>query len=162
MSSHYTSFVTKWWKLAPKNKKHWLPYNLVVYTSCNMHQPLYQFLVLHGKVLATCSIIVNAITSIRATLDKVPRSREHWIQAILLVESFKLVARLLDEGPRPKSDKLRLNLHGTCFGGKINWFGPKNSAKRELLIWRTKNQATDQGTVQLKDWICFKSVQIGS
>jgi len=36
----------------------------------------------------------------------------------------------LDEGPRPKSGKLRLNLHGTCSGGKINWFGPKNSAIR--------------------------------
>jgi len=47
-----------------------------------------------------------------------------------LVEGFKLVSRPLDEGPRPKSGKLRLNLHGTCFGGKINWFGPKNSAKR--------------------------------
>jgi hypothetical protein len=22
------------------------------------------------------------------------------------------------------------NLHGTCFEGKINWLGPKNSAKR--------------------------------
>jgi len=31
-----------------------------------------------------------------------------------------------------------------------------------LLIWRPKNQARDQGTVQLKDSICFKSVQIGS
>jgi len=34
--------------------------------------------------------------------------------------------------------------------------------KGELLIWRTKDQARDQGTVQLKDSICFKSVQIGS
>jgi hypothetical protein len=34
--------------------------------------------------------------------------------------------------------------------------------KRELLIWRTKNHARDQGTVQLKDSICFISVQIGS
>jgi hypothetical protein len=49
---------------------------------------------------------------------------------ILLVESFKLVSRPLDEGPRPKSGKLRLNLYGTYFGGKINWFGPKNGAKR--------------------------------
>jgi len=33
----------------------------------------------------------------------------------------------------------------------------------ELLSWRTKNQATDQGTlVQLKDSICVKSFQIGS
>ncbi len=36
----------------------------------------------------------------------------------------------LDQGPRSKSGKLRVNLHGTYFGGKINWFGPKNSAKR--------------------------------
>jgi hypothetical protein len=34
--------------------------------------------------------------------------------------------------------------------------------KGELLIWRTKNQARDQGMVQLKDSICFKLVQIGS
>jgi len=30
------------------------------------------------------------------------------------------------------------------------------------MIWRTKNQARYQGIVQLKDSICFKSVQIGS
>jgi hypothetical protein len=47
-----------------------------------------------------------------------------------LVESFKLVPRPLDEGPRPKNGKLRLNLHDTSFGGKINWFGSKNSAER--------------------------------
>jgi hypothetical protein len=34
--------------------------------------------------------------------------------------------------------------------------------KGELLIWRSKNQARDQGRVQLKNSICFKSVQIGS
>jgi hypothetical protein len=62
---------------------------------------------------------------VRVTLDKGPRSRDQWIQAILLVESFKLVPRSLDEGTRPKGGKLRLTLHGTCFGGKINWFGPK-------------------------------------
>ncbi len=39
-----------------------------------------------------------------------------------------------------------------------------NSAKKRAtdLIWRSKNQARDQGTLQLKDSICFKSVQIGS
>jgi hypothetical protein len=76
---------------------------------------------------------------LRATLDQGPRSRHQWIQAILLVESFKLVPRPLDEGSRPKSGKLGLNLHGTCFGGKINWFGPKKLVlEGELLIWRTK------------------------
>jgi hypothetical protein len=34
--------------------------------------------------------------------------------------------------------------------------------KGEFLISRTKNQARDQGVVQLKDSICFKSVQVGS
>jgi hypothetical protein len=39
----------------------------------------------------------------------------------------------------------------------------KTVLKGELLIWRTKNQTSDQeGTLQLKDSICFKSVQIGS
>jgi hypothetical protein len=47
-----------------------------------------------------------------------------------LVKSFKFVPRPLDEGPRPKSGKLRLNLNGTCVGGKINLLGPKNSAER--------------------------------
>jgi hypothetical protein len=41
-----------------------------------------------------------------------------------------LVPRPVDEGPRPKSDELKLNLNGTYFGGKINWFEPKKSAKR--------------------------------
>jgi hypothetical protein len=43
----------------------------------------------------------------------------------------------------------------------IGW-DQKTMQKGELLIWRTKNQAKDQGTVQLKGSICFKLVQIGS
>jgi hypothetical protein len=67
---------------------------------------------------------------LRKTLDNDPRSRDQWIQAILLVKSFNSVPGPLNKGPRPKSGNLRLNLHGTCFGGKINWSGPENSAKR--------------------------------
>jgi hypothetical protein len=68
----------------------------------------------------------------------------------------------LDEGSRPKSGKLRLNLHGTCFEGKINWFGPKNSAKRRAPdLENQRIKFRDQCRVQLKDSICFKSVQIG-
>jgi hypothetical protein len=66
-----------------------------------------------------------------AILDQGRRSRDQWIQAILLVESFKLVPRTLDEGPRPKSGILGLNLHGTCFGGKINWFRTKKTVLKE-------------------------------
>jgi uncharacterized protein YeaC (DUF1315 family) len=46
-------------------------------------------------------------------------------------------------------------------GKSLGW-DQKTVLKRELLLWRTKNQARDKGTVQLKDSICFKSVQIGS
>jgi hypothetical protein len=46
-------------------------------------------------------------------------------------------------------------------GKSIGW-DQKTVLKRELLTWRTKTQARDQGTVQLKDSICFKSLQIGS
>ncbi len=66
-----------------------------------------------------------------------------WIQEFLLIKSFKLVPRPSDQGPRPKSGKLRLNLYGTCFGGKINRFGPKNSAKRRTPDF--KNQESGQG-----------------
>jgi hypothetical protein len=46
--------------------------------------------------------------------------------------------------------------------GKPIGLDHKTVLKGELLIWRTKNQARDQETAQLKDSICFKSVQIGS
>jgi hypothetical protein len=39
----------------------------------------------------------------------------------------------LDKGPRPKGAKLRQNPCGTYFGGKINWFKPKNNVKRKPL-----------------------------
>jgi hypothetical protein len=60
------------------------------------------------------------------------------IQAILFVESFKLVPMPLDEGPTPKSGKLKLNLHGTCFEGRSIGSNQKTVLKGELLIWRTK------------------------
>jgi len=73
-----------------------------------------------------------------------------------------LVPRPLDEGPRPKSGKLRLNYMAPVLKGKSLGLQAKAVLKGELLIWRTKNEAKDQGRVQLKDSICFKSVQIGS
>jgi hypothetical protein len=46
--------------------------------------------------------------------------------------------------------------------GKSIGLDQKTVLKGELLIWRTKNQARDQGRGQVKDSVCFKSVQIGS
>jgi len=46
--------------------------------------------------------------------------------------------------------------------GKSIGSDQKTVLKEELLIWRTKNEARDPGTLQLKDSICFIGVQIGS
>ncbi len=53
------------------------------------------------KVLHLWSWIQSEVTkgnTLRATLEEGPRSRDQWIQAILLVKSIKLVPRPLDEG----------------------------------------------------------------
>jgi hypothetical protein len=70
-----------------------------------------------------------------------------------LVKSFKLVPRPLDEGPRPKSGKLRLIWH--VLEGKSIGLDQKTVIKGKLLIWITNNQATDPVTLQLKDSSCF-------
>jgi hypothetical protein len=41
--------------------------------------------------------------------------------------------------------------------GKSIGSDQKTMLKGELLIWRTKNQARDQGTVQLKDSVLLQS-----
>jgi hypothetical protein len=54
---------------------------------------------------------------------------------ILLVESFKLVPRPLDEGPRPKSGKLRLTYVAPVLEGKSTGSDQKTVLiKGELLI----------------------------
>jgi hypothetical protein len=99
-----------------------------LYSSVVVTKPALDYL--HQSPLLLLCHSWSCDMTLRVTLDEGPRSRDQWIQAILMVKSFKWVPRHLDEGPRPKSGELRLNLHGTCFGGKINWFRPKNSAKR--------------------------------
>ncbi len=70
-------------------------------------------------------------------------SHQHLGEEARQTVRYKITLLLLEKG---------CITYGTCFGGKINWFGPhqKRVLKGELLIWRTKNQARDQGTVQLK------------
>jgi hypothetical protein len=45
--------------------------------------------------------------------------------------SYKLDPQPLDEGPRPKSDKSRLNLHDTILEGKSIGLNPKKRTKKE-------------------------------
>jgi hypothetical protein len=48
---------------------------------------------------------------------------------------------------------MALDLEGKSIGSD-----QKTMLKGELLVWRTKNQARDQGIIQLKDLICFKLI----
>jgi hypothetical protein len=56
--------------------------------------------------------------ALRATLDEELRSMVQWNRAILLDKSHKFDPWPLDEGPRPKSGKSRLNVNGTILEGK--------------------------------------------
>jgi hypothetical protein len=65
---------------------------------------------------------------LRATLNEGPSSKVQWNRTILLDEGHKLDAHPLDESPRPKSGKLRLNLHGTILEGNSIDSDPKKKA----------------------------------
>jgi hypothetical protein len=69
---------------------------------------------------------------LRVTLVEGPRSKVQWNRAILLDESHKLDPWPLDEGPRPKRDKLRLNLHGTILEGKSIGSNPQQQQKKKV------------------------------
>ncbi len=43
----------------------------------------------------------------------------------------------------------------TYFGGKFNWFGPKDSATKKLLIWKIKNQTRNQTTLTRRKTCIF-------
>jgi hypothetical protein len=97
-------------------------------------------------------------------IHNTPGSKDQWIQAILLVEGFELVPKAFWRGSKTKNSKLgeaKPTWHLFWRENKLVWT-KKTVVKGELLIWRTKNQIRDQGIVQLKDSICFKSIQIGS
>jgi len=55
---------------------------------------------------------------LKVTLDEGPGSRVQWNRVIIFDESHKLDPQPLDEHPRPKCVKLRLNLHGIILIGK--------------------------------------------
>jgi len=65
-----------------------------------------------------------------------------------------LVPTPLEQGPRPKKWQIEANMAAVLEGKSIG-SDRKTVLKAELLIWRTKNQARDPGTLQLKDSIHF-------
>jgi hypothetical protein len=78
-----------------------------------------------------------------------------WNRTILLVDRHKMDPWPLDEGWKPKSDKSRLNIHGTILEGKSIGSNQKNNKIKNVMIWKIKMQARVQGKVQLKDSTCF-------
>jgi hypothetical protein len=83
-------------------------------------------------------------------LDEHPKFKDQWIQAMLLVESFKLVPKAFRQGSKTKNWQIEAK---PVLERKSISADQTNSAKRRVpyLIWRTKNQPMDQGTLQLKD-----------
>jgi len=57
-----------------------------------------------------------------------------------LDESHNLDPWLLDEGPRPKNGKSRLNLHGTILEGKSIGSDQKKKKKLKRRVHDLKNQ----------------------
>ncbi len=51
-------------------------------------------------------------------------------EKVFLDERHKLDASPIDEGPRLKNDKLRLNPHGTILEGKSNWLELKKRVQK--------------------------------
>ncbi len=68
----------------------------------------------HGK-LGYSSVAFT--TNLKGCFRWGPRSRLEWNRAIPLAESHKLNPWLLDDDPRPKSGKLKLNLYGSSLEG---------------------------------------------
>jgi hypothetical protein len=94
------------------------------------------------------------LNSLRVTLDKGPGTNE-------FKQSFWLKAlnKAFTRGSKTKKWQIEAKPTWHLFlEGKSIGLDQKTVLKGELLIWRTKNQARDQGIVQLKDSICFKSV----
>jgi hypothetical protein len=81
-----------------------------------------------------------------------------------MMQSYWLITligpKALDEGPKWEIGKLKLKLHGIVLERKSISLGQKTRAKRKLLVWRTKMDAW--GTIQIKDLICSKWIQVGS
>jgi hypothetical protein len=81
----------------------------------------------------------------RVTVDKGSKSRVQWNRTFLLVKSFKLLPRSLDESPGPRQIKLSFSLHDIILEGKSigpdkkkslkksSWFGESNHKLRSKV-----------------------------
>ncbi len=77
------------------------------------------------------------------------------------MNSSNLIGRKLSIGPNAfrggsKTKKWQIEANtAPILEGKSIGSDRKTALKGELVIWSTKNQARDPGTLQLKDSICF-------
>jgi hypothetical protein len=70
---------------------------------------------------------------------------QEWNPAFQLVESFKLVLRLLEKGLGLGQIKLWFSLHGIILEGKSIGPNEKKELQGEFMVWRTKVQGRVQG-----------------
>jgi hypothetical protein len=66
-------------------------------------------------------------------------SKVQWNWSILLDKSHKLDPQPLNEGPRPKNGKSRLNLHGTILEGRSIGFMNKKKVQKESSWFEKRN-----------------------
>jgi hypothetical protein len=62
----------------------------------------------------------------------------------------------LDEGPRPKSGKSRLNLHRHKFGGKFDCFRPKKKELQRRSSWQPRCKLGSNARSNSRIQFCFK------
>jgi len=70
-------------------------------------------------------------------LNEGPRSKVYLKRTILWNENHQLDPQSLDEDPRPKSGKSRLNLDGTILKGKSIGSNPKRKLKKRAHDLKT-------------------------
>jgi hypothetical protein len=93
-----------------------------------------------------------------ATLDEGPKVQ--WTRSILVDESHKLNPWWwwpLDEGPRPKSGKSRLNLHDTNLEGKSIGSHPKRKSSKGKSSCKPRCKLGSKARFKLKDSILLQT-----
>jgi len=60
------------------------------------------------------------------------------------------IGLFIDEGPRPKSDKLRFNPHGTILEGKSNWLELKKRIQKGESSWFEKPRCKLRSNIRIQ------------
>jgi hypothetical protein len=76
-------------------------------------------------IVCKVKVVMTLIHRTKGNLKKSPRSRVQWNWTFLLIKSFKLVPRLLDNGLGLRQIRMWFYLHGIILEGKLIGLDPK-------------------------------------